>query len=204
MTNEQIQALKAQMKRKHRDWSATVMRTCDYCGDHKDTVTEEDGSNICASCCDDEHAANLENIAELEAIRAAAEKLVRCKGRYHSEQNYRALAALFGVNVPDLPPLDCETRKLFTCSTCGREGLDEPPESRCDCGEDGAHWLEGVLYTSPASWRTLTVKLPPSIDCSNAHFAIRAGRISYRDEVIKELKSACAAAGIKLDVGGGN
>lgn len=43
-------------------------------------------------------------IAELETIRAAAEKLVRCKGRYHSEQNYRALAALFGVTVPDLPP----------------------------------------------------------------------------------------------------
>ncbi|HBA8953027.1 TPA: ead/Ea22-like family protein, partial [Escherichia coli] len=28
------------------------------------------------------------------------------KGRYHSEQNYRALAALFGVTVPDLPPLE--------------------------------------------------------------------------------------------------
>lgn len=47
-------------------------------------------------------------IDELEAIRAAAEKLVRCKGRYHSEQNYRALAALFGVNIPDLPPLEHE------------------------------------------------------------------------------------------------
>ena len=45
----------------------------------------------------------------LEAIRAAAEKLVRCKGRYHSEQNYRALAALFGVTTPDLPPLDSES-----------------------------------------------------------------------------------------------
>ncbi|QNC78749.1 ead/Ea22-like family protein [Klebsiella quasipneumoniae] len=44
----------------------------------------------------------------LEAIRAAAEKLVRCKGRYHSEQNYRALAALFGVTTPDLPPLEHE------------------------------------------------------------------------------------------------
>ncbi|EPQ9816515.1 ead/Ea22-like family protein [Escherichia coli] len=43
-------------------------------------------------------------IAELEEIKSAAEKLVRCKGRYHSEQNYRALAALFGVTVPDLPP----------------------------------------------------------------------------------------------------
>ncbi|MEH5319216.1 ead/Ea22-like family protein [Klebsiella pneumoniae] len=48
----------------------------------------------------------------LEAIRAAAEKLVRCKGRYHSEQNYRALAALFGVNTPDLPPLDDESRAV--------------------------------------------------------------------------------------------
>lgn len=48
-------------------------------------------------------------IDELEAIRAAAEKLVRCKGRYHSEQNYRALAALFGVKTPDLPPLDSES-----------------------------------------------------------------------------------------------
>ncbi|MXF49731.1 ead/Ea22-like family protein [Raoultella sp. Lac2] len=44
----------------------------------------------------------------LEAIRTAAEKLVRCKGRYHSELNYRALAALFGVNTPDLPPLEHE------------------------------------------------------------------------------------------------
>lgn len=47
-------------------------------------------------------------ISELEPIRAAAEKLVRCKGRYHSEQNYRALAALFGVNIPHLPPLEHE------------------------------------------------------------------------------------------------
>ena len=47
-------------------------------------------------------------IDDMEPIRAAAEKLVRCKGRYHSEQNYRALAALFGVNTPDLPPLEHE------------------------------------------------------------------------------------------------
>ncbi|HCF7935639.1 TPA: hypothetical protein NIU63_005266 [Klebsiella michiganensis] len=48
------------------------------------------------------------HIDDIEPIRAAAEKLVRCKGRYHSEQNYRALAALFGVTTPDLPPLDGE------------------------------------------------------------------------------------------------
>lgn len=46
----------------------------------------------------------------LEAIRSAAEKLVRCKGRYHSELNYRALAALFGMTTPDLPPIDGESR----------------------------------------------------------------------------------------------
>lgn len=51
-------------------------------------------------------------IAELEAISSAAEKLVRCKGRYHSEQNYRALAALFGVTTPDLPPMSEDTQTV--------------------------------------------------------------------------------------------
>lgn len=49
-----------------------------------------------------------EKLEKAQAINAAAEKLVRCKGRYHSEQNYRALAAMFGVTTPDLPPLDGE------------------------------------------------------------------------------------------------
>lgn len=50
----------------------------------------------------------VEALEKAQTINAAAEKLVRCKGRYHSEQNYRALAALFGVTTPDLPPLDGE------------------------------------------------------------------------------------------------
>ncbi len=49
-----------------------------------------------------------EKLEKAQAINAAAEKLVRCKGRYHNEQNYRALAALFGVKTPDLPPLEHE------------------------------------------------------------------------------------------------
>ncbi|EDN5075975.1 ead/Ea22-like family protein [Salmonella enterica subsp. enterica] len=49
-----------------------------------------------------------QRIAEQNAIVAAAEKLVRCKGRYHSELNYLALAKLFGVVTPDLPPLEHE------------------------------------------------------------------------------------------------
>ena len=53
-----------------------------------------------------------EALEKAQIINAAAEKLVRCKGRYHSEQNYRALAALFGVKTPDLPPLDGESRTV--------------------------------------------------------------------------------------------
>lgn len=56
----------------------------------------------------DEFLALVEALEKAQTINAAAEKLVRCKGRYHSEQNYRALAALFGVTTPDLPPLDGE------------------------------------------------------------------------------------------------
>lgn len=53
-----------------------------------------------------------EKLEKAQTINAAAEKLVRCKGRYHSEQNYRSLAALFGVTTPDLPPLDGEPRAV--------------------------------------------------------------------------------------------
>ncbi|STU50184.1 Ead domain protein [Klebsiella pneumoniae] len=55
---------------------------------------------------------DLDALEKAQTINAAAEKLVRCKGRYHSEQNYRALAALFGVKTPDLPPLDSESRTV--------------------------------------------------------------------------------------------
>lgn len=51
----------------------------------------------------------VEALEKAQTINAEAEKLIRCKGRYHSELNYRALAALFGVTTPDLPPLDSES-----------------------------------------------------------------------------------------------
>nr|DAR03033.1 MAG TPA: hypothetical protein [Caudoviricetes sp.] len=61
---------------------------------------------------ENEALALVEALEKAQTINAAAEKLVRCKGRYHSEQNYRALAALFGVNTPDLPPLDDESHAV--------------------------------------------------------------------------------------------
>ncbi|APB47632.1 TPA: hypothetical protein ACS1E0_000497 [Klebsiella aerogenes] len=72
------------------------------------------------------------HIDDIEPVRAAVEKLVRCKGRYHSEQNYRALAALFGVTTPDLPPLDRESRtvtvKLPQAVSAGGQGYQEKVE----------------------------------------------------------------------------
>ncbi|MBZ1846718.1 hypothetical protein KFB38_23305 [Klebsiella pneumoniae] len=71
----------------------------------------------------------VEALEKAQAINAAAEKLVRCKDRYHSEQNYRALAALFGVTTPDLPPLDSESRtvtvKLPQRLQPGADGWDD-------------------------------------------------------------------------------
>ncbi|ELT0931639.1 hypothetical protein [Enterobacter roggenkampii] len=48
-----------------------------------------------------------------------------------------------------LASLEAKSRKLFTCSGCSAEGLDEPLESKCHCNEDGAHWVESVVYTAP-------------------------------------------------------
>ena len=60
---------------------------------------------LCIEVAENNADVTLADEGETAKIVKAAEKLVRCKGRYHSEQNYRALAALFGVTVPDLPPL---------------------------------------------------------------------------------------------------
>ncbi len=74
----------------------------------------------------------VEALEKAQTINAAAEKLVHCKGRYHSEQNYRALAALFGVTTPDLPPLDSEssafTVKLPQAVSAGGQGYQEKVE----------------------------------------------------------------------------
>lgn len=60
-----------------------------------------------------------------KTAKSTGEKLVRCKGRYHSEQNYRALAALFGVTTPDLPPLDSESSAVTVKLTDINEYLAE-------------------------------------------------------------------------------
>lgn len=64
-------------------------------------------------------------------------------------------------------------RLLFTCSACQREGLDQPPESRCDCSIDGAHWIQSNLYTEdPDEFNSVADDLP----------AIGSSVLVYMDE----------------------
>lgn len=113
-------------------------------------------------------------IDELEAIREAAEKLVRCKGRYHSEQNYRALAALFGVKTPDLPPLEHENVHYA----------------------DAAEMEIAALRQRISELESRTVKLPDLRQIvSGDRYVWSDGAYNYSQDV----KVALAAAGIKVE-----
>ncbi|HIG8798280.1 TPA: hypothetical protein ACYEOW_004860 [Raoultella terrigena] len=83
------------------------------------------------------------HIDDIEPIRASAEKLVRCKGRYHSEQNYRALAALFSVTTPDLPPVDEESRTVT---------VKLPPKIERDDAEGWFMYNGGRVGGGAAEW----------------------------------------------------
>ena len=110
----------------------------------------------------------------LEAIRAAAEKLVRCKGRYHSEQNYRSLAALFGVTTPDLPPLEHENVHYA----------------------DAAEMEIAALRQRIAELESRAVKLP------DLRQIVSGDRYVWSDGVYnysQDVKVALAAAGIKVE-----
>lgn len=85
---------------------------CPHCGEGEEHFAECADPETAWKAQQDKIDALVEALEKAQTINAAAETLVRCKGRYHSEQNYRALAALFGVNTPDLPPLDDESHAV--------------------------------------------------------------------------------------------
>ncbi|WP_049046142.1 hypothetical protein [Klebsiella aerogenes] len=58
----------------------------------------------------------------------------------------RVFAELQERRKADSEPVASNYRKLFTCTGCGAEGLDEPLETNCHCCVDGAHWVESRLY----------------------------------------------------------
>lgn len=116
----------------------------------------------------------VEALEKAQAINAAAEKLVRCKGRYHSEQNYRALAALFGVTTPDQPPLEHENVHYA----------------------DAAEMEIAALRQRIAELesRTVTVKLPTRIE----NIGLRSP-LEVEDMWIAKVKGMLTGAGIKWE-----
>ncbi|HED3401528.1 TPA: ead/Ea22-like family protein [Klebsiella pneumoniae] len=116
-------------------------------------------------------------IDELEAIRAAAEKLVRCKGRYHSEQNYRALAALFGVNTPDLPPLEHENVHYV----------------------DAAEMEIAALRQRIAELESRTVKLPKRFCPEEYEGSLLWSETEVWNQAISACNGALRTAGIKVE-----
>ncbi|HBX9005091.1 ead/Ea22-like family protein [Klebsiella pneumoniae] len=116
----------------------------------------------------------VEALEKAQTINAAAEKLVRCKGRYHSEQNYRALAALFGVKTPDLPPLEHENVHYA----------------------DAAEMEIAALRQRIAELESRAVKLP------DLRQIVSGDRYVWSDGVYnysQDVKVALAAAGIKVE-----
>ena len=115
-----------------------------------------------------------EKLEKAQTINAAAEKLVRCKGRYHSEQNYRSLAALFGVTTPDLPPLEHENVHYA----------------------DAAEMEIAALRQRIAELESRAVKLP------DLRQIVSGDRYVWSDGVYnysQDVKVALAAAGIKVE-----
>ncbi|MEA4701084.1 ead/Ea22-like family protein [Klebsiella pneumoniae] len=125
----------------------------------------------------------VEALEKAQTINAAAEKLVRCKGRYHSEQNYRALAALFGVKTPDLPPLEHENVHYA----------------------DAAEMEIAALRQRIAELesRTVTFKLPFTPEPSAFAPWVAKAFYQFHKDTVKScaamFSDACATAGIKVE-----
>lgn len=88
-----------------------------------------------------------------------------------------------------LAAMDAKSRKLFTCSGCGAEGLDEPLESKCHCNEDGAHWVESVLFTAPPAPVAVPDKWPEKITWSHHDDMTQAEVLAWNNAI-----DACRAA----------
>lgn len=154
------------------------------CGEHLSpaetmelVVALESEKRICATWRKTAESTS-EKLEKAQTINAAAEKLVRCKGRYHSEQNYRALAALFGVKTPDLPPLEHENVHHA----------------------DAAEMEIAALRQRIAELESRTVKLPKlkMLEDYLAEVAIEE-RKQILVGVKLEFHRACVAAGIKWE-----
>ena len=147
---------------------------CPHCGEGEEHFAECADPETAWKAQQDKIDALVEALEKAQTINAAAEKLVRCKGRYHSELNYRALAALFGVNTPDLPPLEHENVHYV----------------------DAAEMEIAALRQRIAELESRTVKLP------DLRQIVSGDRYVWSDGVYnysQDVKVVLAAAGIKVE-----
>lgn len=81
--NELTAKLKASLTRNRHNWSDSVMRICNHCGQWEMTVIGNDAMTICASCCDAEYASDLASNLELatEALEAAQSRIAELEAR---------------------------------------------------------------------------------------------------------------------------
>lgn len=146
----------------------------------------------------------VEALEKAQTINAAAEKLVRCKGRYHSEQNYRALAALFGVNSPDLPPLEHENVHYADAAEMEiealRQRIAELEESNAQVIQSRDHYKRMTEEGLKQLAESRTVKLPKlkMLEDYLAEVAIEE-RKQILVGVKLEFHRALTAAGIKVE-----
>lgn len=145
-------------------------------GDFTQVQTDRNGEFIALA-----NPANIlalvEALEKAQAINAAAEKLVRCKGRYHSELNYRALAALFGVNTPDLPPLEHENVHYV----------------------DAAEMEIAALRQRIAELESRTVKLPKRFCPEEYEGSLLWSETEVWNQAISACNGALRTAGIKVE-----
>ncbi|MFH7130062.1 hypothetical protein [Klebsiella pneumoniae] len=143
-----------------------------------------------------------EKLEKAQTINAAAEKLVRCKGRYHSEQNYRALAALFGVKTPDLPPLEHENVHYADAAEIEIAALRQRiAELECQLKSAENNEIDARCHIAELESRTVTVNLPqrlqPGADGWDDWYmhSDNEGEYLKVDDVLAML----TAAGIKVE-----
>lgn len=134
-------------------------------------------------------------IAELEAIRAAAEKLVRCKGRYHSEQNYRSLAAMFGVTTPDLPPVEGDSEAVIAELSANLAELET--HNKCLIKKNADLTQQNIKLGERLA---APVRLPALLDAPSEYASsiLWAERDTHNATVIK-FADAIRAAGFKVE-----
>ncbi|EOL8949938.1 hypothetical protein ACM92J_002604 [Cronobacter dublinensis] len=104
--NELTAKLKACLTRNSHNWSDSVMRTCEHCGQWEMTIIGDGEMTTCASCCDAEYASNLVNNLELaiDALEAAQKRLAELGARtVRLPAAYIGTAKEFYEDLPVVP-----------------------------------------------------------------------------------------------------